>query len=143
MKPYIDFNTKRRKKYTNKADKNLFKKLNNVLHGKTMKNMRKRIKVRITTNEKEFIKYASRPTYIGHKKFDKHLVVIHEKKEVLNLNKPIYVGNTVLKLSKHEMCKFYVKRKNVKKKRKNVKNVYCYLLRLIVYALKLMKIFMK
>ena len=116
MKPYIDFNTKRRKKYTNKADKNLFKKLNNVLHGKTMKNMRKRIKVRITTNEKEFIKYASRPTYIGHKKFDKHLVVIHEKKEVLNLNKPIYVGNTVLKLSKHEMYKFYVKRKNVKKK---------------------------
>ena len=45
-----------------------------------MGNMRKRIKIRITTNEKDFFKYASRPTYIGHKKFGKNLVVIHEKK---------------------------------------------------------------
>ena len=45
-----------------------------------MENMRKRIKIRITTNEKDFLKYASRPTYIGHKKFGKNLVVIHEKK---------------------------------------------------------------
>ena len=117
MKPYIDFNTERRKETTNEADKNLFKKLNNAVYGKTMENMRKRIKVRITTNEKDFIKYASRSTYIGDKKFGKQLVVIHEKKEVLTLNKPIYVGNTVLELSKLEMYKFYVKRKNVKKKK--------------------------
>ena len=45
-----------------------------------MENMRIRIKVKTTTNEKEFLKYASRPTYIGHKKFGKNLVVIHEKK---------------------------------------------------------------
>ena len=44
--------------------------------------MRKRSKVRIKTNEKEFLKYASRPTYIGHKNFGKNLVVIHEKKEL-------------------------------------------------------------
>ena len=53
--------------------------------------MRKRIKIRITTNEKDFIKYASRPTYIEHKKLGENLVVIHEKKELLILNKPIYV----------------------------------------------------
>ena len=56
-----------------------------------MENMRKRIKIRITTNEKDFIKYASRPTYIEHKKLGENLVVIHEKKELLILNKPIYV----------------------------------------------------
>ena len=47
MKAYIDFNTQKRKEATNKADKNLFKLLNNVVHGKTIDNMRKRIKIRI------------------------------------------------------------------------------------------------
>ena len=82
MKPYIDFNSQERKEATNEADKNPFKLLNNAVHGKTMENMRKRIKIRITTNEKDFNKYASRPTYIGHKKFGKKLVVIHEKKTI-------------------------------------------------------------
>ena len=107
MKPYIDFNTQKRKEATNEADKNLFKLLNNAVYGKTMENMRKRIKIRITTNEKDFLKYASRPTYIGHKKFGKNLVVIHEKKELLTLNEPVYVGNTVFELSKLVMYKFY------------------------------------
>ena len=107
MKPYINFNTQKRKEATNEADKNLFKLLNNAVYGKAMENMRKRIKIRITTNEKDFLKYASRPTYIGHKKFGKNLAVIHEKKELLILNKPIYAGNTVLELSKLAMYKFY------------------------------------
>ena len=46
-----------------------------------MENMRKRIKIRIKTDEKDFLKYASRPAYISHKKFYKHLVVVHEKKK--------------------------------------------------------------
>ena len=44
MKPYIDFNTQKRKEATNEADKNHFKRLNNTVYGKTMENMRKRIK---------------------------------------------------------------------------------------------------
>ena len=36
MKPYIDFNTQKRKEATNEADKNLFKLLNNAVHSKTM-----------------------------------------------------------------------------------------------------------
>ena len=54
MKPYIDFNTQKRKEATNEADKNLFKLLDNAVYGKTMENMRERIKIRITTNEKDF-----------------------------------------------------------------------------------------
>ena len=107
MKPYINFNTQKRKEATNEADKTLFKLLNNAVYGKTMENMRKRIKIRIIKNEKDFIKYASRPTYINHNSFGKRLVAIHEKKELLTLNKPIYVGCTVLELSKLEMQKFH------------------------------------
>ena len=96
MKPYIDFNTQKRKEATNEADKNLFKLLNNAVYGKIMENMRKRIKIRITINEKDFLKYCSRPEYISHKKFGKNLVAIHEKKEIVKLNQPIYAGCTVL-----------------------------------------------
>ena len=65
MKPYIDFNTQKRKEATNEADKNLFKLRNNAVYGKTMENMRKRMKIRITKTPKDFLKYASRPTYIS------------------------------------------------------------------------------
>ena len=44
MKPYIDFNTQKKNEATNDADKNLFKLLNNAAYGKTIENMRKRIK---------------------------------------------------------------------------------------------------
>ena len=100
MKPYIHFNTARRKEATNEADENLFKLCNNAVYGKTMKHMRKRMKVRVTTTKKKFLQYASRPTYINHNIYGKDFVVIHEKKELLILHKPIYVGCTVLELSK-------------------------------------------
>ena len=90
-KPYTDFNAERRKEATNEADINLFKLLNNAVYSKTMENMRKR---RITKTPKQFLKYASRPTFMNHIIFGTNLVAIHEKKEVLKLNKPIYVGCT-------------------------------------------------
>ena len=71
MKPYIDFNTQKRNEAANETDKNLFKLLINAVYGKTMENMRKRIQIRITTNENNFLKYASKPTYISHKNIGK------------------------------------------------------------------------
>ena len=61
----------------------------NSAYGKTMENF-----------QKDFVKYTSRPTHISHKVFDKNYAAIHEIKPVLTLNKPIYVGLTVLELSK-------------------------------------------
>ena len=107
MKPFIDFNTQKRKDATSEADKTLFKLLNNAVCATTMANMRKRIKIRIIKNKKGFIKFALRPTYINHNIFGKRLVAIHEKKGLLTLNKPMYVGCTVLELSKLELYKFH------------------------------------
>ena len=107
MKTYLDFNTQKRKRETNEADQNLFKLLNNAVYRKFMEKMRKRNKIRIIKNKKDFIKNASRPTYINHVIFDKRLVEIHEKKELLTLNKPMYVGCTILELSKLETSKFH------------------------------------
>ena len=85
IKSYINFNTHKRKEATNEADKTLSKLLNNAVYGKNMKNMRKRIKIKIIKIKKDFIKYASRPTYINHNIFGKRLVAIHEKKIIINI----------------------------------------------------------
>ena len=107
MKPYIDFNTQKRKEATIGVDKNLSKLLKNAVYGKTMGNLRKRIKLRIVKNEKDIIKHISKPSYVSHKIFDKTLVAIHEKKICLTLNKPIYVGFTVLEINKLAMYAFH------------------------------------
>ena len=69
--------------------------------------MRKRIKIRVVKNAKDFIKYTSRPTCVNWKVFENNLAAIHEKKISLTLNKPIYVGFTVLEISKREMYNFH------------------------------------
>ena len=107
MKKYIDFNTEKIKNAANDFEKEFFKLMINSVYGNTMENLRKRINVKFVNNEKDFLKYTSRPTYVTHKLFDKDYAAIHETKPVLMLNKPIYVGFTVLELSKWMMYDFY------------------------------------
>ena len=107
MKKYIDFNTEKRKNAANNFEKYFFKLIINSVYGKTMENLRKRINVRFVNNKKDILKYISKATYVTHKLFDKDFAAIHEIKSVLMLNKPIYVGFTVLELSKWMMYDFY------------------------------------
>ena len=72
-----------------------------------MENLQKRINVRLINNAKDFLKYTSRPNYITHKIVSKDYAAIHEIKPILMLNKPIYVGFTVLELSKWLMYDFH------------------------------------
>ena len=63
--------------------------------------------MRLENSEKDFLKYTSRLTYITHKLFGKDYAAIHEIKLVLILNKPIYIGFTMLDLSKWKMYNFH------------------------------------
>ena len=69
MKKYIDFNSEKRKNADNYFEKDFFKLMINSLYGKAIENLRKRINVRFVNNEKDFLKYTSRPTYITHNIF--------------------------------------------------------------------------
>ena len=67
LKKYIDFNTEKRMKAANDFEKDFFKLMINSVYGKTMKNLQKRINVRLVNNKKDFLKYTSRSTYITQK----------------------------------------------------------------------------
>ena len=107
MKKYIDFNTEKRKNADNDFEKDFLKLMINSVYGKTLENLQKRINVRLVNNVKDFLKHTSRPTYVTHKLFNKDYAAIHEIKPVLILNEPIYVGFTVLELSKWLMYDFH------------------------------------
>ena len=72
-----------------------------------MGNLRKRIKIRVVKNSQDFIKYIFRPTWLNWEVYENNLAAIHEKKISVTVNQPIYVGFTVLEISKQEMYNFH------------------------------------
>ena len=114
LRQYIDFNTEKRMNAKNAFAKDFFKLMNNSVFGKTMENIRKRVDVRLVTDEKKLLKYASKPTYVSSKIFNENLVALHKIKETLTLNRPAYIGMCILDLSKTLMYDFhynYIKKK--------------------------------
>ena len=112
--PYIEFNTEKRKHARNPFEKDFLKLMNNSVFGKTMENLRKRVDVRLVTNEKKLLKLTSKPTYVSSKIFNENLVAVHKIKEALTLNRLAYVGMCILDLSKTLMYDFhynYIKKK--------------------------------
>ena len=109
LKQYIDFNTEKRKNAKNDFEKDFFKLMNNSVFGKTMENLRKRVDVRLVTDENKLLKLASKPTYVSSKIFNENLVAVHKIKETLTLNRPAYVGMCILDLSKTLMYDFHYK----------------------------------
>ena len=108
MKKYIDFKTEKRINAANDFEKDFFKLIINSVYGKAMENLQKRINVRLVNNVEDFLKYTSKPTYITRKIFSETFAAIHEIKPALMLNKPIYVGFTVLELSKW-LCMTFIR----------------------------------
>ena len=88
--------------------------MNNSTFGKCCENLRKKVDVRLVTNEKKLLKLTSKPTYVSSKIFNENLVAVRKIKEALTLNRLAYVGMCILYLSKTLMYDFhynYIKNK--------------------------------
>ena len=107
FKKYVDFNTEKRKESTDEFNQNLYKLLNNCIYGKSIENIRKRINVKLINDKRKYQKIVNKSNFISQKIIDKNFVAVHCSKEVLTLNKPIYVGFTILELSKLKMYQFH------------------------------------
>ena len=84
MRPYINFYTDKRKESTNESDKNFLKLMKNSVSGKTMENLRKRVKIRVVKNENDIAKNISRPTYVNHSIYGKKISYNSRKKDMLS-----------------------------------------------------------
>ena len=118
LRQHIDFNTQKRAGAKNAFEKDFFKLMNNGVYGKTCENLRKRVDVRLVTDQNKLSKLASKPTYINSKIFNENLVAVHKIKETLKLDRPAYIGMCILDLSKTLMYDFHY---NYIKKRYNNK----------------------
>ena len=83
--------------------------MNSSVFGKTMENLRKRISVKLFNNSKDYVRCISKPSFVSQKIFSKTFVAIHEIKPVLTFNKPVYVGFSILDLSKLLMYEYHYK----------------------------------
>ena len=81
--------------------------MNNGVYGETMENLSNSIDVRLVSNEKDYLKWTSKPSFMSQKSFDTDLVTIRKSKVTLTLNKPAYVVMCVLDLSKALIYEFY------------------------------------
>ena len=111
-KEYIDMNTELRKKAKNDFEKDFFKLMNNSVFGKTMENVRKHRDIKLVTTDKRRNQLVSEPNYHEIKVFSENLVTTEMKKTKVKMNKPIYLGFSILDLSKivmYEFCFGYMK----------------------------------
>ena len=110
MEPYIRKNTNLRIeafKAKNKFEEEFFKLMNNSVYGKTIENIRKRQNVTLVDDRKKALKLSSKPNFDRITIFDENLVAIHMKKTEVYFNKPIYVGQAILDISKTLMYDFH------------------------------------
>ena len=106
LEEYIKFNTDKRTVEAGRGfERSFFKMIINSIYGKTMENLRKRIIVRLINNSKDYVRCVTK--FSSQKIFSKNFVAIHQIKSVLTLDKPIYVGFSILELSKLLMYKFH------------------------------------
>lgn len=100
LKTYIDLNTELRSKAKNDFEKDFYKLMNNSVFGKTMENLRNRVDIKLCSDERKAEKMIAKPNFKDRTLFTESLAAIHFEKTAITLNKPIYVGMSILETSK-------------------------------------------
>ena len=99
-------NTRLRTEAKDDFAKDFFKLMNNSVFGKTMENVRNHRDIKLVTANERRKKLMSEPNYHTTKYFSENLLAIEMKKKRVVLNKPIYLGQTILDISKTLMYDF-------------------------------------
>jgi len=107
LKSYIDLNTSLRQQSKNKFEEGFAKLMNNSFFGKTCEDVRKYKEFKIVLNERRARKLISRPSIKFSKIYDHNLATIQLQREVVTMNKPRYIGQAILDISKIVMYKFH------------------------------------
>ena len=100
LKPYVDMNTKLSQKAKNNFEKYFFKLMNNTVFGKILQNMRKNRNIKFVTTERRRNYLVSEPNYHTTKFFAEDLLRMEIRKTQMLMNKPVYLGLSMLDLSK-------------------------------------------
>ena len=114
MREYIDFNTKLRTAAANDFEKDFYKLINNSVFGKTMENIRKHRNIKLVTNREAYLKLVMKPNFKSGVRFGRNLMGCEMGKIKVVMNKPVYLMQAILDLSKIVMYEFhydYMKRK--------------------------------
>ena len=101
-------NTKLRKEAKNEFEKDFFKLMNNSVFGKTMENVRKHRDIKLVTTDEKRNKLVSEPNYQTIKQFSENLLAIEMKKTKVKMNKPVYLGMSILDISETLMYEFWI-----------------------------------
>ena len=107
LKPYIDMNTELRKIARNDFEKDFVKSMNNAVFGKTMENVGKHRDIKLVKTDKKRSKLVSGPNYHTMNYISEDLSIIEMKRTKVKMNKPIYLGLSILEISKILMYEFW------------------------------------
>ncbi|MEW8545679.1 MAG: DNA polymerase, partial [Candidatus Thiodiazotropha sp.] len=88
LKPYIDFNTRKRMEAKTEFEKTFYKILNCSVFGKLMECQRKHLDVTLTNSERKLTKLAARPSFKDCRIFNENLVGVHCKRIKVLISKP-------------------------------------------------------
>ena len=100
-------NTRLRKEAKNEFEKDVCKLMNNSVFGKTMEKVRNHRDIKSVTTEEKRSKLVSEPNYHTTKHFSENLLAIEMKKTKVKMNKPVYLGMSILDISKTLMYEFW------------------------------------
>ena len=103
FKQYIDGNTAKRVSSVTKFAKDYYKLKNNILYGKSIENLRNRFKLRLCNTPKKYVTHVSKASFRRSVIIDTDLIAAHMDQDSVCLNRPIFVGQAVLDLSKLRM----------------------------------------
>ena len=107
LKAYIDFNTQLRMAATNDFEKDFFKLMNNSVFGKTMENIRKHRNIKLVTTEEKYLRTVMCPNFKSGVLFGENLMGCEMGKIKVVMNKPVYLAQAILDLSKIIMYEFH------------------------------------